>query len=105
MQYTILKLDEYNEWHKQEPLKSQMQIDKRLLKIEEFEHFGHMRDLDNDLKELKFEDGRRIYYAVIPNKNIILLLGGNKNGQEKDIKRARKILGSIRSYQSRIKKT
>ena len=34
----------------------------------------------------------RVYYAYIEEQNILLLLGGNKNGQNKDITRARKIL-------------
>lgn len=38
-----------------------------------------------------FNDGRRIYYVIIPENNVLLLLGGNKNGQDKDIRQARKI--------------
>jgi hypothetical protein len=33
-----------------------------------------------------------VYYAYIPEKKILLLLGGNKNGQDKDIRQAKKIL-------------
>ena len=33
----------------------------------------------------------RLYYAEIPEKEILLLLGGNKNGQDKDIRQAKKI--------------
>ncbi len=47
--------------------------------------------LKDKIWELKFNDGRRIYYAYIPEKNILLLLGGNKNGQEKDINKAKKL--------------
>jgi len=45
----------------------------------------------NSVWELKFNDGRRIYYACIPDKNLLLLLGGNKNGQDKDIEKAKNI--------------
>lgn len=41
--------------------------------------------------ELKWVGGRRIYYAYLPAQKILLLLGGNKNGQDKDIKQAKKI--------------
>ena len=58
-------------------------------------HFGHKKDLNKDLHELKFNDGRRIYYTIIPEKSMLLLLGGNKNGQNKDIKKARTILNEI----------
>lgn len=72
-----------------------MQIKNRLLKIEEHGYFGTYKDLDDDLWELKFNDGRRIYFVFLPQKKIILLLGGNKNGQDKDIKKARNIFGKI----------
>ena len=35
---------------------------------------------------------RRIYYALVPEANVLILLGGNKNGQDKDIKKAKKLL-------------
>ena len=75
--------------------KSQRQILDRLLKIEEESYFGHHKYLENDIWELKFNDGRRIYYGFIRKFNIILLLGGNKNGQGKDIKKATKIFRKI----------
>ena len=54
--------------------------------------FGHTRDLGDDLFELKFNDGRRIYYTIIPVNNVILLLGGCKNGQDSDIRKAKNSL-------------
>lgn len=76
-------------------LKSQRQILDRLLKIEENSHFGHHKYLEKDVWGLKFNDGRRVYYGFIRKLNIILLLGGNKNGQDKDIKKAAKIFREI----------
>lgn len=93
--YAIYKTDSYSDWLVTQSLKSQRQIFKRLLKIEDEGHFGHMRDL-GDIAELKFADGRRIYYAVVSNATVILLLGGNKNGQDKDIKKATTIFRQIR---------
>jgi putative addiction module killer protein len=83
---------EYSEWLEGETRKSQVQIADRLEKIESEGHFGVKRHLEDLVWELKWKNGRRIYYALIPPDNIILLLGGNKNGQEKDIKEAKKIL-------------
>lgn len=68
------------------------QIEKRLNKIKEEGYFGHIRDLGDELVELKFNDGRRIYYTTIPVNNVILLLGGNKNGQDSDIRKAKNII-------------
>lgn len=38
------------------------------------------------------EDGRRVYYVYLQDEEILLLLGGNKNGQSYDINQAKKIL-------------
>ncbi|HEY4832249.1 MAG TPA: type II toxin-antitoxin system RelE/ParE family toxin [Waddliaceae bacterium] len=65
------------------------------MKIEDEGHFGLHKYLNAGVYELKFNDGRRIYYALIPKTKVILLLGGNKNGQDKDIKKASSILRKI----------
>ena len=92
--YTLATTEEYAEWYDERPKKEKLQIDSRLLKIQDEGHFGIIKDLGNDLYELKWTNGRRIYYAYFEEENILLLLGGNKNGQEKDIKRSRKILST-----------
>ncbi|MCE5315977.1 MAG: type II toxin-antitoxin system RelE/ParE family toxin [Parachlamydia sp.] len=92
MRYRIIKTPEYEEWLAEETLKSQVQIEKRISNIEMDGHFGTIKDLEDELWELKWVGGRRIYYAYIPVAKIVLLLGGNKNGQSNDIKKARKIL-------------
>lgn len=59
-------------------------------------YFGNHKYLDEeDLWELKFNDGRRIYYVIIDETEVVLLYGGNKNGQSKDIKKASNILRKI----------
>jgi len=57
--------------------------------------------LKKQLWELNFNDGRRIYYTIIPEKNLILLLGGNKNGQKKDIQKARKIIAEAQKFEGK----
>lgn len=98
-QYRLIATEEFREWLSKEPLRSQYQIDARLAKIRLEGHFGFHKSVSHDEKgqlkdqiwELKFNDGRRIYYAYIPVKRMLLLLGGNKNGQDKDIKKAKNI--------------
>ncbi len=91
MTYTIHKTGEYEEWFNAETAKSQVQIDKRLSNIEIYEHFGTRNDVGDDVMELKWDNGRRVYYAYIPEDSILVLLGGNKNGQQRDINRAKNI--------------
>mgnify|MGYP002388429467 FL=1 len=71
-----------------------MQIASRLSNIEQSGHFGGHKSVGENIWELRWKNGRRIYYAYIPEASILVLLGGNKNGQNKDIKQAKKIYES-----------
>lgn len=96
--FRLFKTPEYIEWLADEPLKSRLQIASRLAAIETDGYFGITKDLGDHIWELKWVGGRRIYYAYIPEKSILLLIGGNKNGQDKDIGQAKKI---FKKYQGR----
>lgn len=96
MIYKIYLMPQYEEWFDSQTNKSKFQIEKRLNNIKCIGHFGHIRNLDSGLAELKFNDGRRIYYTIIPVNNVILLLGGSKNGQESDIRKARNIIAQAK---------
>ncbi len=91
MRYRIITTPEYKEWLTRETPKSRVQIASRLELIETEGHFGNHKNLGADIWELKWVNGRRVYYAYIPEDNIMLLLGGNKNGQSKDITQSKKI--------------
>lgn len=94
--YTIYETGDYLNWFGDQALKSQKQIQSRTLYIEREGYFGNHKYLESeDLWELKFNDGRRIYYVIVPEKQVILLLGGNKNGQSKDIRQASNILRKL----------
>ncbi len=50
------------------------------------------------MAELKWKNGRRIYFSVTLEDDgqiLILLLGGNKNGQNRDIRKAKLILQKL----------
>jgi len=97
MSYKIYSMTQYDEWYETQTGKSKFQIEKRLDKIKTYGHFGHIRDdIGDGLAELKFNDGRRIYYTIIPENNVILLLGGNKNGQDSDIRKAKSIIAKAK---------
>lgn len=94
---TFLKTAEFLAWYETQSPKVRAQIDNRLQSIKEHNHYGHVRRLSPVLFEIKFNNGNRIYCTetVVNGKTIILILGGNKNGQDKDIKRAQKIAEKI----------
>ncbi len=91
--YTIYNTPEYDEWLDCESAKSQVQVRSRIAHIQDEGHFGEYKQVGDEVWELKWKNGRRVYYAEIPERQIILLLGGNKNGQDKDIRQAKKIFG------------
>lgn len=91
MRYTIGTTTDYDEWFESETRKSQLQIFERLDKIKNEGYFGTKKPVQG-VNELKWVGGRRIYYTIIPESNVLLLLGGNKNGQTKDINKAQNIL-------------
>lgn len=95
MKINIKKTADYENWFIKETIKSQYQIEKRLSKIKNDGHFGDFKYLDGDLYELRWKNGRRIYFAFLSNPNILLLLGGLKNDQKKDISRSKKMLRKI----------
>jgi len=91
--YELHKTPEFEEWLSEQPLKAKLQVEERLLHIICEGHFGTCKHLIDHVWELKWANGRRVYYAYLARYNILLLLGGNKNGQSKDITQAKKILG------------
>lgn len=83
---------EYQKWLMQLSDKSRGQVDARLERIENYDYFGDTKYLSDELYELRWANGWRVYYTptVDLNGNVILiLLGGMKNAQKKDIKKAR----------------
>lgn len=94
---SFLKLLEYAAWYDKQTAKVRVQIESRLQKIRDHGHYGHVRKLSSILFELKFNNGNRIYCTekIVDGKVVILILGGNKNGQEKDIKKAQKTAEKI----------
>ncbi len=68
----------------------------RLSRVEQG-NFGDHKSLADQLFELRFivHGGLRLYYTICNGHVVILLTGGNKSGQDKDISKARKILEEL----------
>lgn len=62
-------------------------------------NFGDYKHISNDIYELRFmtKSGFRLYYSIENNKIIILLSGGNKNSQRKDIEKAKEYFCDYRT--------
>lgn len=82
----------FEEWYCHLPKIQQAQVDARLSLIKNYGHFGHVKHIEAKLFEIKFKNGIRIYFFRSAEKEITLILGGTKHGQQKDIQKAKKIL-------------
>lgn len=94
MHYRFETTELYDTWFSEQTDKFKAQVEKRLANIKNEGHFGHAKQLSSNLSEIKFNNGSRIYFSIKEEngKVIVLLLGGNKNGQSKDIKKAQSLL-------------
>ncbi len=90
----IRKTPEFKQWFSKLPEKTQIIINARLQRIEHDSHFGTVNIFDG-LIELKWKTGLRVYTHRMGQRLLIVLLGGNKNGQSKGIRQAKKILKDI----------
>lgn len=80
---------EFDDWFADLTIEEQAQVSKRIEKIKYDEHLGDFKYIDDGLFELRWKNGWRVYFMRISLKEIMLLVGGHKNGQKKDIKKAR----------------
>ncbi|MDO9154922.1 MAG: type II toxin-antitoxin system RelE/ParE family toxin [Paludibacter sp.] len=97
--YIIEKTSEFEKWlRKLKDLRAKAKILFRLQKIEDDEHFGESESVGNGIRELKIDyaKGYRVYFKESDGKIIILLVGGDKSTQQKDIERAKGILNRIK---------
>lgn len=97
--YTIEKTVEFDKWlRKLKDLRAKAKILFRIQKIENDEHFGDSEPVGHGIRELKinYAKGYRVYFKESEGKIIILLIGGVKSTQQKDIERAEEILKRIK---------
>ena len=89
----IQRTPEFKKWFNTQTEKSKAQVDARLKNIELYNYFGDHKSLGEKLLELRWKNGRRVYYTLIKKEEVtVMLLGGFKNAQKKNIKEARQIL-------------
>lgn len=64
-------------------------ITQRILRIEDG-NFGDRKNITEFISELRFSFGKgyRVYYAEVEDKIILLINGGDKSKQSKDIEKA-----------------
>jgi putative addiction module killer protein len=97
--YFIEKTVEFDKWlRKLKELRAKAKILFRIQRIESFGHFGDCKHIGNGIRELKinYAKGYRVYFNEADGKIIILLIGGDKSTQQKDIEKAKEILRKLK---------
>lgn len=97
--YIIEKTAEFDKWlRKLKDLRAKAKILFRLQKLEDSEHFGECESVGNGIRELKIDyaKGYRVYFIESDGIIILLLIGGDKSTQQKDIEKAKVILNRLK---------
>ncbi|MDY0136185.1 MAG: type II toxin-antitoxin system RelE/ParE family toxin [Thiomicrospira sp.] len=99
MEFKLLSTSHFDKWFKSIKDKTaKARITARLMSVQSG-HFGDYKPLSENLFELRlhFASGYRIYYSVHQNHIILLLLGGDKSSQNRDIEKAKNLLNEWRA--------
>lgn len=92
----IFRSKQYKTWFKELNGNEQRIIDTRIDKYRLQDQLLNFKPLDLKigLYEFKWKGGLRVYFSLLEDSQgrlMLLLLGGNKNSQHRDIKEAKKI--------------
>ncbi|HRO08952.1 MAG TPA: type II toxin-antitoxin system RelE/ParE family toxin [Saprospiraceae bacterium] len=96
--YFIEKTEEFNKWLKKlKDLRAKAKILIRIQKLENDEHFGDSKPVGEGVIELKihYAKGYRVYLKEYEGKIIVLLIGGDKSSQQKDIAEAKELARNL----------
>lgn len=95
--FTVLQTDDFRRWlDALKDTKAQIRIATRL-RLVEAGHLGDWKSVGGSVSEMRVDvgPGYRLYYTRRQGVLIILLAGGDKSSQARDIKRAQKIAESL----------
>lgn len=96
--FFIEKTSEFDKWlRKLKDLRAKAKILFRIQKIERDGHFGDCKAVGEGIREMRinYAKGYRVYFKEKDGKIIILLIGGDKSTQQKDIAKAKEILKNL----------
>jgi len=92
--YEIKSTKTFSHWlMKLKDLKGRIAVARRIERME-YGNFGDVKSIGASISELRIQTGPgyRVYFTKREEQIIILLVGGDKSTQSKDIEKAKKIL-------------
>ncbi len=98
MEYTIRETAIFNKWLlKLKDIKGKVSIIRRIERMKKG-NFGDYKGLGEEVSELRITVGAgyRVYYTVKDDEIIILLHGGDKSSQNKDIEKAKELAKELK---------
>ncbi len=90
----IVKSDEFDKWLKKlKDREALSAIERRLIRVEITSNLGDVKHIQDGIFEMRIFTGKgyRIYFTEKNGEIIILLQGGHKGTQSRDIEKAQKI--------------
>jgi len=96
--YLIKQTDIFTKWiTKLKDIQGKVAILRRIDRVKEG-NFGDHKSVGNEVSELRITVGAgyRVYYTKIEDEIVILLVGGDKSSQSKDIEKAKKICKELK---------
>ena len=93
------KTTEFDKWiRKLKDLRAKAKILFRIQKLETDGHFGDCKSVGDGINEMRinYAKGYRVYFKEKGNQIVVLLIGGDKSTQHKDIKKAKEIWNRIK---------
>lgn len=93
------KTSEFDKWIRMlKDIRAKSKILFRIQKLETDEYFGDFKPVGDGISEMRinYAKGYRVYFKGKDNKIVILLIGGDKSTQQKDIEKAKKIWNKIK---------
>ncbi len=97
MKYEIKKTEIFDKWFKElRDRKAVLAITARLDRAR-LGNLGDVEPVGDGVSEMRIflGPGYRLYFTILGNKIIVMLCGGDKSTQKKDIKKAKKIIQTI----------
>lgn len=96
MKYELQMTQIFQQWLKKLDRTTRLKLLERLDRIS-YGNLGDCKAIANDLFELRcfFSGGIRLYFTICQLQIVLLLVGGNKDSQERDIEKAKKILKDL----------
>ncbi len=99
MEYEVKYTEVFEDWLRGlRDLRAAMKITARLRRVE-LGNLGDSKSVGSGVSELRINVGKgyRVYYTV-HSRTVLLLCGGDKSNQAKDIRRAHQMLKEIQEH-------